>query len=168
MCWTRICPCRLLGVHRVPKTAHCRFCRAAGMLTGDEQFKTLSAQHCSLQSRALAHSAQTRLHMHQAPLTAGRLTACADAVQVLHAAGVSGLSQQDLFTSAKRLTASRYTQEELIQGLHRVRLLLQPVCLVMLCLQRLVCCHAKIVLSCQTRSMTNKHPAGIVPSRQWF
>ncbi|KAL0038267.1 hypothetical protein WJX79_010876 [Trebouxia sp. C0005] len=39
--------------------------------------------------------------------------------QVLHAAGVSGLSQPDLFLNAKRLTASPYTHGELLQGLHR-------------------------------------------------
>ncbi len=72
--------------------------------------------------------------MHQAPLTPGRLTACPDTVQVLHAAGVSGLSQQDLFLNAKRLTASPYTHQELMQGLHRVRFLFRTVCLVMLCL----------------------------------
>jgi len=79
-------------------------------------------------------------------------------VQVLHAAGVSGLSQQDLFMSAKRLTASPYTQQELMQGLHRVRFLLQPVCLVVLCLQRLVCCHAKLVLR-QTSNLQALFPA---------
>lgn len=79
-------------------------------------------------------------------------------MQVLHAAGVSGLSQEDLFMNAKRLTASPWAQQELFQGLHRVRFLFQPVCLVMLCLQRLVCCHASLVLR-QTSTLQALFPA---------